>query len=158
MKPKRRRLVFLVVALSVLAAAATLVLQAFDESLVFFMSPTELTEREVEPGRRFRLGGLVEEGSVEKVADGIEIRFGVTDLAETVPVSFRGLLPDLFREGQGVVTEGTMGADGVFVATSVLAKHDENYMPAEVADALKKSGQWQGDGGQGDSPAQSETP
>ncbi len=144
MKPKRRRLAFLVVALAVLAAAAVLVLQAFDENLVFFMTPSDLMEREVEPDRRFRLGGLVEEGSVVKADGGIEIRFGVTDLAETVPVSYRGLLPDLFREGQGVVTEGTMGVDGVFVATNVLAKHDENYMPAGVADALKKSGQWQG--------------
>jgi cytochrome c-type biogenesis protein CcmE len=145
MKPKRRRLAFAVVAMSLLGAAAVLVLQAFDENLVFFLTPTEMAEQKVEPGRRFRLGGLVEEGSVVKAEDGLRIDFGVTDLAETVPVSYRGLLPDLFREGQGVVAEGTISADGVFIATSVLAKHDENYMPAEVAEALKKSGQWQGD-------------
>lgn len=152
MKAKRRRLVFVVVALSLLGAAAVLVLQAFDENLVFFLTPTEMAEQKVEPGRRFRLGGLVEEGSVVKAEDGLRTDFRVTDLTETVPVSYRGLLPDLFREDQGVVAEGTISADGVFIASSVLAKHDENYMPAEVAEALKKSGQWQGDGGQGEAP------
>ncbi|HIF11289.1 MAG TPA: cytochrome c maturation protein CcmE [Sneathiellales bacterium] len=147
MKPKRRRLIFVIVAVTVLGAAATLVLTAFDENLVFFLTPSELAIRDVDPGRRFRLGGLVEEGSVEKVDDGIETRFRVTDLSAAVPVRYRGLLPDLFREGQGVVTEGAMGLDGVFVASNVLAKHDENYMPAEVAEALKKSGKWQGDKG-----------
>jgi|TARA_B100000315_G_scaffold177100_1_gene165649 cytochrome c-type biogenesis protein CcmE len=145
MRPKRRRLLFLVTAVSVLGLAAVLVLQAFDESLVFFLTPGELAERTVTPGQRFRLGGLVEEGSVVRAEGQVKIEFNVTDLTASVPVTFSGMLPDLFREGQGVVAEGTLGQDRVFVATSVLAKHDENYMPAEVVEALKKSGQWQGD-------------
>lgn len=153
MKPKRRRLIFLFVSLAVLGLAVTLVLRAFDQNLVFFLTPTEMTEQDIPPGRRFRLGGLIEEGSVVRSEGGIQTQFKVTDLAESVPVTYRGMLPDLFAEGQGVVTEGTMGADGVFVAVSVLAKHDENYMPAEVAEALKKSGQWKGGApGQGDTP------
>lgn len=144
MRPKRRRLLFLVTAASVLGLAAVLVLRAFDDSLVFFLTPSELVERPVAAGQRFRLGGLVEEGSVVRTEGQIEIKFNVTDLMESVPVTFSGMLPDLFREGQGVVTEGTLGPDRVFVASSVLAKHDENYMPAEVTEALRKSGQWQG--------------
>lgn len=144
MRPKRRRLLFLVTAASVLGLAAVLVLRAFDDSLVFFLTPSELVERPVAAGQRFRLGGLVEEGSVVRTEGQIEIKFNVTDLMESVPVVFSGMLPDLFREGQGVVTEGTLGPDRVFVASSVLAKHDENYMPAEVTEALRKSGQWQG--------------
>lgn len=145
MRPKRRRLIFLLAPLAVLGLAVVLMLRAFDQNLVFFLTPSELAEREIAPGRRFRLGGLVEEGSVVRPEGSVETRFTVTDLMATVPVTYRGLLPDLFREGQGVVTEGAMGADGTFVATSVLAKHDENYMPAEVAEALRKSGQWKGD-------------
>lgn len=145
MRPKRRRLIFLLASLAVLGLAVVLMLRAFDQNLVFFLTPSELAEREIAPGRRFRLGGLVEEGSVVRPEGSVETRFAVTDLMATVPVTYRGLLPDLFREGQGVVTEGAMGADGTFVATSVLAKHDENYMPAEVAEALRKSGQWKGD-------------
>jgi cytochrome c-type biogenesis protein CcmE len=121
-----------------------LVLSAFEENLVFFYSPTDLVEKELPDGRRFRLGGLVEEGSVNRLSDGLTVEFVVTDLSATVPVVFRGPLPDLFREGQGVITEGVLTAGGVFEADSVLAKHDENYMPPEVAEALKKSGQWQG--------------
>ncbi len=153
MKPKRRRLIFLFVSLAVLGLAVTLVLRAFDQNLVFFLTPTEMTEQGIPPGRRFRLGGLIEDGSVVRSEGGIQTQFKVTDLMESVPVTYRGMLPDLFAEGQGVVTEGTMGADGVFVAVSVLAKHDENYMPAEVADALRKSGQWKGGAsGQGGAP------
>lgn len=144
MRPKRRRLLFLITAASVLGLAAVLVLRAFDDSLVFFLTPSELVERPVAAGQRFRLGGLVEEGSVVRTEGQIEIKFNVTDLTTSVPVTFSGMLPDLFREGQGVVTEGTLGPDRVFVASSVLAKHDENYMPAEVTEALRKSGQWQG--------------
>ena len=140
MTRKKRRLYFVLAGMSVLAVAAALVLTSFEDSLVFFRSPTDLVEKPVEPGRNFRLGGLVEEGSVEK--NGVLISFKVTDLSEAVPVKFEGLLPDLFREGQGVVAEGAFNEDGIFVATNVLAKHDENYMPPEVADALKKSGQW----------------
>ena len=133
----------------IFATAAALVLMAFEENIVFFYSPTELArkmeQQPIPPDRRLRIGGLVEEGSVSRDKDGITILFRVTDTVEVVPVRFRGLLPDLFREGQGIVAEGRMAMDGSFVATEVLAKHDETYMPKEVADALKEAGQWQGD-------------
>ena len=141
MTAKRRRLWMLVGSLAVLGVAAALVLVALNDNIVFFYSPTQLAEKKPGPAQRLRIGGLVEQGSVRK--QGQEVRFVVTDLAKTVPVVYRGLLPDLFREGQGVIAEGTMGADGVFVAREVLAKHDENYMPPEVAKALKESGRWQ---------------
>ena len=144
MKRKHRRLVFIVSGMLGLGAAVGLVLSAFEENLVFFYSPSDLVEKELPDSRRFRLGGLVEEGSVKHLGDGLSVEFVVTDLSATVPVIYRGPLPDLFREGQGVVTEGILTAGGVFEADSVLAKHDENYMPPEVAEALKKSGQWQG--------------
>ncbi|MCH8037256.1 MAG: cytochrome c maturation protein CcmE [Proteobacteria bacterium] len=143
MKRKHKRLTFVVVALGLLGLAAGLILSAFEESIVFFYSPTDIAEKNVAEGRRIRLGGLVEEGSVKK-AGGAVVNFRVTDLTTTIPVTYKGLLPDLFSEGQGVITEGTLGPDGVFVAREVLAKHDETYMPREVADALKKAGQWQG--------------
>lgn len=142
MKRKHKRLTFVVVALFLLGSAAALVLTAFEESIVFFFSPTDIVEQKATDDRRFRLGGLVEEGSVDRSA-GETIAFRVTDISNVVPVRFTGILPDLFREGQGVVAEGRL-VDGVFIADEVLAKHDENYMPPEVADALKKSGQWQG--------------
>ncbi len=142
MTPKRKRLWLLTGSLAVLGVAATLVLTALNDNIVFFYSPTQVAEKNPGPERRFRLGGLVEPGSVKKSADNREIRFTVTDLQKTVPVVYRGLLPDLFREGQGVITEGSLGADGVFIAREVLATHDENYMPTEVAKALKESGQW----------------
>jgi cytochrome c-type biogenesis protein CcmE len=141
MKPKRKRLWLLIGSLSVLGVAVALVLSALSDNLVFFYSPTQVAEKHPGPGRRLRIGGLVEQGSVKK--DGQEVRFIVTDLKQTLPVVYRGLLPDLFREGQGVVAEGTLGADGVFTAREVLAKHDEKYMPPEVAKALKESGRWQ---------------
>ena len=140
MTPKRKRLWMLVGSLAVLGAAASLVLTALNDNLVFFYSPTQVAEKHMASERRFRLGGLVETGSVKK--NGQEIRFVVTDTVKTVPVVYRGLLPDLFREGQGVVAEGSLGPDGVFVAREVLAKHDENYMPPEVAKAIKDAGQW----------------
>ena len=140
MKPKRKRLWLLVASLCVLGAAVALVLSALSDNLVFFYSPTQVAEKHPGPERRLRIGGLVEQGSVKK--DGQEVRFTVTDLQKTVPVVYRGLLPDLFREGQGVIAEGTLGADGVFTAREVLAKHDEKYMPPEVARALKESGRW----------------
>ncbi|WP_334128418.1 cytochrome c maturation protein CcmE [Sneathiella sp.] len=140
MTRKQRRLYFVLAGMSVLAVAVALVLTSFQDSLVFFRSPTDLVESPMPAGRNFRLGGLVEEGSVKK--EGVRVSFSVTDLNETVPVTFEGMLPDLFREGQGVVTEGAFNEEGVFVAQNVLAKHDENYMPPEVADALKKSGEW----------------
>ena len=142
MKPKRKRLYMIVTGVAALGVAAALILSAFEDNLVFFYSPSELQAREILPGRRVRVGGLVEEGSVRR--DGVDVYFRITDLAQTVPVRFTGILPDLFGEGQGVVTEGTFGADGTFVASDVLAKHDENYMPKEVADALKDAGQWKG--------------
>ena len=140
MKRKHKRLTFVVVALGLLGLAATLVLSAFEENIVFFYSPTDIAGKKIADGRRIRIGGLVEEGSVEKQA-GAVVRFRVTDLTTTLQVSYKGLLPDLFREGQGVVAEGRLEG-GVFKADEVLAKHDETYMPPEVADALKKSGQW----------------
>jgi cytochrome c-type biogenesis protein CcmE len=145
MKPKRKRLWLLVGSLAVLGGAAALVLTALSDNIVFFYSPSQLAEKHLSPERRFRLGGLVENGSVQKT--GTEVRFKVTDLKESTPVVYRGILPDLFREGQGVIAEGTLGADGVFTAREVLAKHDEKYMPPEVAKALKESGRWQEGGG-----------
>jgi len=144
MTRKRRRLIIVLLGMGVLAASAGLVLTAFQDSVTFFYSPSDLKAEAAPPGRAIRIGGLVEEGSVRKLDDGVTTEFRVTDLSESVPVTYRGVLPDLFREGQGVVTEGTLRPDGVFVADEVLAKHDENYMPPEVADALKKSGQWKG--------------
>ena len=140
MTPKRKRLWLLVGSLAVLGVAVALVLNALNDNLVFFYSPSQVADKHVSPDRRFRLGGLVEAGSVKK--NGQEVRFIVTDTHKSVPVIYRGLLPDLFREGQGVVAEGALGADGVFVAREVLAKHDENYMPPEVAKAIKEAGQW----------------
>ena len=140
MKPKHKRLTFVVIAVGLLGAAVALVLVAFEENIVFFFSPTEVLERKPPPEQRVRIGGLVEEGSVERPG-GAQVTFRVTDLANTVPVVYVGLLPDLFRQGQGVVVEGYV-ENGVLLAQEVLAKHDENYMPPEVAEALKKSGQW----------------
>lgn len=144
MKRKHKRLMFVLGGMAALGIAAGLIVSAFDENLVFFFSPSELQAKEVRPDQRIRIGGLVEEGSLAKEADGVTISFRVTDLTASLPVSYKGLLPDLFREGQGVVAEGKLRADGVFEANEVLAKHDENYMPREVADALKKSGEWKG--------------
>lgn len=144
MKRKHKRLTFVIIAMGLLGVAAALMLTAFEENIVFFYSPTDITEKKIADGRRFRLGGLVEEGSVKKSA-GAVVNFRVTDLITAVPVSYKGILPDLFREGQGIVAEGRLSG-GVFKADEVLAKHDENYMPPEVADALKKSGQWKGPG------------
>jgi cytochrome c-type biogenesis protein CcmE len=149
---KRRRLIALGIGLSLLAAATVLVLMAFNDNLVFFYSPSELAEKAIGPGRRIRIGGLVEPQSVKHQADGREVDFRVTDGNRTVAVVYNGALPDLFREGQGVVAEGRLRPDGVFAATSVLAKHDEKYMPPEVADALKKSGRWQEGGTKGAAP------
>ena len=162
MTRKRRRLVALGIGLSLLAVATALVLIAFNDNLVFFYSPSELAEKSVGPkaigpGRRIRIGGLVEPHSVTRPADGHGIDFRVTDGKTTIAVVYNGILPDLFREGQGVVAEGRLRRDGVFAATSVLAKHDERYMPPEVADALKKSGRWQEGGTLGAAPATAAT-
>jgi len=142
MTRKQRRAGFIALGLGILGIAVALVLFAMRDNIVFFYSPTEIAEKGIGPGTRFRLGGLVEQGSVQHTGPAT-IKFVVTDLQKTVTVSYTGLVPDLFREGQGVVAEGTIGPDGVFVADSVLAKHDEKYMPPEVAEALKKSGRWE---------------
>lgn len=140
MKRKHKRLTFVLIALVLLGGAAGLVLNAFEDNIVFFYSPTELKTKQLKPDQRLRLGGLVEDGSLEKSANAV-VRFRVTDTANAVSVVYKGILPDLFREGQGIVAQGHMKGDE-FVAEEVLAKHDENYMPPEVADAIKKSGQW----------------
>lgn len=144
MTRKQRRLTLIGLAGTVLALSVGLVLFALSDQIVFFYAPSDVAERGISPGTRVRLGGLVAEGSVERGSDGT-IAFAITDTAATVPVRYRGILPDLFREGQGVVAEGAFDASGAFSADSVLAKHDETYMPREVADALKAQGVWQGE-------------
>ncbi|HEU0069751.1 MAG TPA: cytochrome c maturation protein CcmE [Alphaproteobacteria bacterium] len=137
---RRKRLVIALGALLALGGATALVLTAFQDSLVFFYSPSELAAKPPPEGRRVRVGGLVEDGSVQK--SGLDVRFRITDTARSIAVNYRGQLPDLFREGQGVVAQGTLASDGSFTANEVLAKHDETYMPPEVAKALKDSGRW----------------
>ncbi len=144
MTRKRRRLIVVLAGMALLSGAVGLTLIALEENLSYFYSPSDIGT--APQGRSIRLGGLVEEGSVERQADGMTVTFRITDLAASVPVTFKGLLPDLFREGQGVVSEGTLGPDGSFLAREVLAKHDETYMPPEVVEALKKAGQWQAAG------------
>lgn len=139
MKPRTKRAALIVVGLAVLAGAATLVLNAFNSNLVFFFSPTQVFADEAPRDRSFRIGGLVEEGSVQREPQGLTIRFAVTDRAQKIPVTYTGLLPDLFKEGKGVVAQGKLGPDGIFRADQVLAKHDENYMPPEAAEALKNA-------------------
>ena len=149
MTRKQRRLILIGTSLGVLAVAAALVLSALRDSIVFFNSPTDLAEKRIAPGTRMRIGGLVKPGSIER-GDNLQVRFGVTDGKVDVAVHYQGIVPDLFREGQGVVAEGKLEPGGVFAADTVLAKHDERYMPREVVDALKKSGRWQE--GEGKSP------
>ncbi len=141
MSRKQRRLVLIGSALGVLAVAVALMLNALRDSIVFFNSPSDVVEKHVAPGARIRLGGLVKAGSLVR-DDNLRIRFAVTDGNRELPVAYQGVLPDLFREGQGVVAEGTLDGGGVFNADTILAKHDETYMPKEVADALKKTGHW----------------
>jgi cytochrome c-type biogenesis protein CcmE len=144
MTRKQRRGVLIGTCLAVLGLAVGLVLFAMRDAIVFFYSPSEVAEMTIAPGQRFRLGGLVETGSVVR-GEGTSVRFAITDRAKTLPVTYTGVLPDLFREGQGVVAEGVLEPDGVFHADNVLAKHDENYMPPEVAKKLKAQGVWRGD-------------
>jgi cytochrome c-type biogenesis protein CcmE len=146
MTRKQRRLTLIGSSLGVLALAAALVLFALKDSIVFFNSPTDLAEKGIAAGQRIRLGGLVKPGTLER-GEALSVRFEVTDGNRAVPVTYKGILPDLFREGQGVITEGALDPAGVFRADSVLAKHDETYMPKEVADALKKQGHWKDDYG-----------
>ena len=137
MKPRHRRLVLIALAVSAFAGAAALILNAFQSNMVFFFRPTQVAEKAVPQAQDFRLGGLVEEGSLIKNSHDLGVRFVVTDLVHKVPVTYTGLLPDLFKEGKGVVAQGKLGPDGVFRAEEVLAKHDENYMPPEAAKALQ---------------------
>src|SRR5215469_16848287 len=147
MTRKQRRLTIIGGALAVLAVAAGLVLNALRDSIVFFSTPTMVAEKHIPPGKRFRLGGLVQVGSLVR-GDDLAVRFEVADGGAKLPVAYKGLLPDLFREGQGVVAEGALDGSGVFRADTVLAKHDETYMPKDVADALKKQGHWKDDYGE----------
>jgi cytochrome c-type biogenesis protein CcmE len=140
LKPRTKRALWIVSGLAGLGVAASLVLNAFQSNLVFFFTPTQIATNEAPHDRAFRMGGLVEAGSVQREKDGLTVHFRVTDTAKTIPVVYTGILPDLFREGKGVVAQGSLGSDGVFKASEVLAKHDENYMPPEAADALKKAG------------------
>ena len=153
MTRKQRRLTMIGGALAVLAIAAGLVLNALRDSIVFFSTPQMVAEKQIPAGKRFRLGGMVEQGSLVR-GDNLAVSFKVSDGGATLPVNYKGILPGLFREGQGVVAEGALDASGVFKADTVLAKHDENYMPKEVADALKKQGRWQE--GQGGKPVMSQ--
>ena len=146
MTRKQRRLTLIGTGLGVLGVAAALVLFALKDSIVFFNSPTDVVEKHVAPGARIRLGGLVKPGTLVR-GDNLSVKFEVTDGNTSVPVSYTGILPDLFREGQGIVAEGALDASGTFRADTVLAKHDETYMPKEVADALKKQGHWKDDYG-----------
>ena len=141
MTPRRRRLAIAVALLATSVTAVALVANAFRSNLVFFYSPSDVAAQQAPKAHKFRLGGLVESGSVVRAADGVTVHFVVTDTAHRVPVRYRGILPDLFREGKGVVTQGRIEADGVFRADEVLAKHDENYMPPEAADAVERARQ-----------------
>lgn len=139
MKPRHKRFALIGLGLLVLAVATVLVLNAFQSNLVFFFTPTQVAMGEVPKGKSFRIGGMVEDGSLKREGDGLTVHFVVTDLAQRVPVTFKGILPDLFKEGKGAVAQGQLRADGTFVASEVLAKHDENYMPPEAAEALAKA-------------------
>ena len=139
MKPRQKRLALIVGGLAVLGIASALVLSAFRENLVFFYSPSQVANHEAPQGKAFRIGGLVEAGSVKRMADGVTVAFNVTDTAKVIPVTYKGILPDLFKEGKGVVAQGKLGPDGVFAAHEVLAKHDENYMPPEAAHAVEQA-------------------
>lgn len=143
MKSRHKKLALIVLVLAGLGIAAALVLNAFRSNLVFFFSPTQVANGEAPIERAFRIGGLVEEGSIQRQPDGLSVHFVVTDTARTIPVVYTGILPDLFKEGKGVVAEGRLGSDGVFTATQVLAKHDENYMPPEAAHAIEQAQQAQ---------------
>jgi len=136
-KPRHKRAAIVLGGLGAVGVAVALVLNAFNSNLVFFYTPSQVAAKEAPQGRTFRVGGLVESGSVQR--EGVTVRFLVTDTAKTVPVRYDGLLPDLFKEGKGVVAQGQLGTDGVFVAREVLAKHDENYMPPEAADAVQQA-------------------
>ena len=136
MKPRHKRMALIVGGLAILALVATLVLNAFQSNLVFFFSPSQVAAGEAPRGKSFRIGGMVKEGSLQRQPDGVTLRFVVTDTDQDMTVAYKGILPDLFREGKGVVAQGKLAEDGIFAATEVLAKHDENYMPPEAAKAV----------------------
>ena len=138
MKRRHKRIIFIVCGLAALGLATWMVLGAFRNNLVFFFSPTQIATKEAPVGRTFRIGGLVQDGSLKRETDGLTIRFTVTDTANTIPVVYKGILPDLFKEGRGCVAQGRVGPDGVFYADQIMAKHDENYMPPEAAKALEQ--------------------
>jgi cytochrome c-type biogenesis protein CcmE len=140
MKSRHQRMIWIAAGVAALGIAATLVLNAFQSNLVFFFTPTQVANGEAPKGKNFRIGGLVEPGSVKRTGDGTEVVFRVTDNAKSMTVNFKGILPDLFKEGRGIVAQGAIQPDGAFRASEVLAKHDENYMPPEAAEALKKAG------------------
>jgi cytochrome c-type biogenesis protein CcmE len=137
---RAKRFIWVAVGIATLAVAVALVLRAFNSNLVFFFTPTEVSQNKAPKDRKFRIGGLVTEGSVQRKPDGLTVAFMVTDTMQSIPVRYTGILPDLFKEGKGVVAQGKIGSDGVFAASEVLAKHDENYMPPEAAEALKRAG------------------
>ena len=139
MKSRHRKLALITLVVAALGVAAALVLNAFNSNLVFFFSPTQVANGEAPTSRAFRIGGLVEEGSIKRLADGLTVSFVVTDTAKSIPVTYKGILPDLFKEGKGVVAEGKLDGGGLFTATQVLAKHDENYMPPEAASAIEQA-------------------
>ena len=139
MKPRHKRIAAIAIGVVALGVATALVLSAFQENLVFFFTPSEVVANKAPQGRTFRIGGMVEKGSIRRQSDGVTVQFTVTDTAKTLPVVYKGSLPDLFREGKGVVAQGQLGADGVFRASEVLAKHDENYMPPEAKLAVEKA-------------------
>jgi cytochrome c-type biogenesis protein CcmE len=138
-KPRHKRLAIIAVGIAALAVAAALVLNAFQSNLVFFFSPSQIAAGEAPKDRAFRVGGMVQAGSLKRLGDGLTVEFVVTDTAKSIPVTYKGILPDLFREGKGVVAQGRLGPDGIFRASEVLAKHDENYMPPEAAHALEQA-------------------
>lgn len=139
MKPRNRRLALVVAGVTALGVTAALVLNAFQSNLVFFFSPSQVAANEAPVNKTFRIGGMVESGSVKRLPDGVTVQFVVTDTAKKIPVQYKGILPDLFREGKGVIAQGRLESDGMFRAQEVLAKHDENYMPPEAADAIAKA-------------------
>lgn len=139
MKARHKRFLLIGIALALLGGATALVLKSFNENLVFFHTPSEVAEGKVPQGRNFRVGGMVEAGSIQRQADGLTVHFVITDTAKTLPVVYKGALPDLFKETKGAVAQGKLGPDGVFVASEVLAKHDENYMPPEAKAAVDKA-------------------
>lgn len=139
MKPRHKRFIFIGLGLLALAGASMLILNAFQKNLVFFYTPTAVANGEAPQGHGFRIGGMVEDGSLTREGDGLTVHFVMTDMAKRVPVTYKGILPDLFKEGKGAVAQGQLGADGTFLASEVLAKHDENYMPPEAAEALAKA-------------------